>query len=79
MTQSELKLKIVSLEKRLKKVSVELETLRNQCDHTEQTPEVKEYYFEGSYYDKAYTEIFHYCSICGKRIKSDHKEHSWYG
>lgn len=79
MTQSERKKRIEALKKKLEKLNVELGSLRKECDHTEQTPEIKEWYFEGSYYDKAYTETIYYCSICEKRINSDHKEHSWYG
>lgn len=39
----------------------------------------KESYFEGSYYDKAYTDHWNECEICGAKSEVRHESHSWYG
>jgi nitrite reductase/ring-hydroxylating ferredoxin subunit len=54
-----------------------LKGILNNCPHEEL--EVKEYYFEGSYYDKAYTDRWHQCKLCGQKGPVTTNMHSWYG
>jgi len=49
----------------------------DNCLHTEVIK--KEYYFEGSYYDKAYTDHWNECKICGAKSVVNTEYHSWYG
>ena len=39
----------------------------------------KESYFGGSYYDKAYTDHWNECEICGAKSEVTTEYHSWYG
>jgi hypothetical protein len=52
--------------------------LRNElCPHTE--VESKSTYYDGSYYDKAYTNHWIECKCCGKKSEITTETHSWYG
>jgi hypothetical protein len=54
-----------------------LANLLINCPHEE--VEVKNSYFPGSYYDKAYTRYWNQCSLCGVTgpVTVDH--HNYYG
>ncbi len=39
----------------------------------------KSSYFPGSYNDKAYTNYWNQCDICGTKSEITTKDHSWYG
>lgn len=54
-----------------------LEAIFLNCDHNHGTY-VKEDYFEGSYNDKAYTDVLTYCNVCGKLLNSRTRQHSWF-
>lgn len=54
-----------------------LNKLYESCPHTETFE--KSYYFEGSYSDRASTQIDTKCSLCGKTLSTREKQHSWYG
>ena len=54
-----------------------LKELLTECPHEE--IEQKSSYFEGSYYDKAYTEYWNQCKLCGKTSEKTTNMHSWYG
>lgn len=49
----------------------------DNCKHLEL--EKKTYYFAGSYYDKAYTDSWNVCIICGAKSAVITEYHSWYG
>jgi len=36
-------------------------------------------YYDGNYLDRASTTTYRTCSICGKELKVEIEEHSWYG
>lgn len=55
----------------------ELNELLEKCPH--ETLEQKERYYEGSYYDRASTDYWTECTICGKRLDARTETHSWYG
>lgn len=40
---------------------------------------VQEYYFSGSYYDRAYTETWKQCVCCGYKTEKKHETHDWFG
>ena len=54
-----------------------LKEILTGCNHEE--IEQKESYFSGSYYDKAYTEEWNQCKLCGERSPITTIKHSWYG
>lgn len=54
-----------------------LEDMLKTCTHEETF--VEEHYFSGSYNDRAHTDYYTRCSLCGKIIETRTKEHSWYG
>lgn len=41
--------------------------------------ETKERYYEGDYYNKAYTEFYNQCTICLKCSEATRHTHSYYG
>lgn len=51
--------------------------LLTECTHDE--VERKSEYYDGSYYDKAHTEYWAVCTLCGKKSERTTKMHSWYG
>lgn len=56
----------------------ELTKKRNEdCPHTDVVK--KEYYFSGSYYDRAYTDHWNECKCCGAKSVVTTEMHSWYG
>lgn len=48
-----------------------------ECTHDE--VERKSEYFDGSYYDKAHTEYWVVCTLCGAKSERTTEMHSWYG
>ena len=54
-----------------------LDSIFLNCNHNHGTF-IKEYYFEGNYNDKAYTDVLTYCNVCGKLLNTNTKQHSWY-
>ena len=54
-----------------------LEAILLNCDHTHGTY-VEEDYVEGSYNDKAYTDVLTYYRVCGKLLNTETRQHSWY-
>ncbi len=64
--------------KKSQKIYNDLITIRNNtCKHEYMTK--KQYYFSGSYYDKAYTDTWYKCEVCGYESKKETEYHSWYG
>lgn len=51
--------------------------LRRVCPHTNQ--KVNEWYFDGSYLNKAYTERTIKCVDCGVELGQETETHSYYG
>lgn len=51
--------------------------LLEECTHDE--VERKSEYYDGSYYDKAHTEYWTVCKLCGKKSERTTEMHSWYG
>lgn len=72
-----LKAAVEKKKKLLAKHSADLKKLLNKCPHEEL--ELKESYFEGSYYDKASTDRWYQCKLCGERGPVTTETHSWYG
>jgi hypothetical protein len=56
----------------------EARLIRNMlCTHT--VLETKNYYYSGSYSDKAYTTLWEVCLCCGKKLDERTIEHNYYG
>lgn len=64
--------------KLIEKHQKELKELLSTCTH-EGHVEKKSSYFSGSYYDKAYTDHWNQCTLCGARSEVTTENHSWYG
>ena len=64
--------------KLIEKHQKELRELLSTCNH-EGHIEEKSSYFSGSYYDKAYTDYWNQCKLCGERSEVTTVNHSWYG
>lgn len=73
----QLKEKIEKKKQLIAKHSADLKSLLQACPHEEL--ELKESYFEGSYYDKAYTDSWSQCKLCGERGPVTTIYHNWYG
>jgi len=74
--REELKLKIVDLQLELNQVAVRIE---ESCDHPEEYIEEKSSYYDGDYYNTAYTKTWRQCTICGEKSEITTKNHGWYG
>lgn len=48
-----------------------------QCPHTEL--EQQEIYYSGSYLDRARTDYWNQCKLCGARSEITTESHTWYG
>lgn len=70
--------KINAKRKLIAKHEHELSELYKLCDHEGYVVQ-KDYYFPGSYYDKAYTESWNECTLCGAKSEKTCTDHSWYG
>lgn len=55
----------------------ELKALLAECKH--ENLEQKEYHYEGGYLDKAYSEYWNQCPVCGYKTKVTMVQHDWYG
>lgn len=55
----------------------QINKLKANCNHSKLQP--MEYYVDGSYYDKAYTNYWDECVGCGKKLNERHESHGWYG
>lgn len=62
----------------IEKHNRELRQLLSQCNHEGYT-EQKQSYYEGSYYDKAYTAYWNQCKLCGKMSERVYDRHHYYG
>lgn len=54
-----------------------IKKLLEECTHDE--VEHKSEYYDGSYYDKAHTEYWAVCTLCGAKSDRTTKMHDWYG
>lgn len=54
-----------------------LKTMLDECPHTELKRE--ESYYGGDYYNKAHTETWNVCTLCGKRSEKRVEMLSYYG
>jgi len=57
--------------------NAKIKQLLESCTHEE--IEVKSSYFPGSYYDKACTDYWNRCKLCGATSEKTTDEHSYYG
>lgn len=53
--------------------------MKGACHHPVEHIEPKTYYFGGGHNDKAYTEYWDECTICGERSVVNRKDHNYYG
>jgi len=53
--------------------------IRENCPDHCPSAYVKEHNFDGTYYDKARTDYYLKCDVCGKFKQIDSKTHGWYG
>lgn len=63
--------------KLLDKIEKAKAELKEVCLHDK--IEQKHYYFDGSYYDRAYTDRWNQCCTCGAKSEVKTEYHSWYG
>jgi len=87
MTDDEYKVFKIAVEKQRKVVTqkqklvdkqqVILKTLLEQCPHAELKEESS--YYDGDYYNKAYTDYWNVCTMCGARSEKTRKGHTYYG
>jgi len=68
---------VVAKRKLIKKHNEAIKVLLETCTHDE--VDRKSEYYEGSYYDKAYTMYWNECKLCGSKSKKTNETHSWYG
>ncbi len=72
-----LKNKIKRKQNTIAKHQNQLNMLLRECPHEEIEP--KESYYEGSYLNKASTDYWNQCKLCGARSEVTTQVHSWYG
>ncbi len=60
-----------------KRATKALNEARELCKHP--TTRSKDRYYSGSYDTHASTQTDVECDVCGKHLRSDIEEHSWYG
>lgn len=72
-------MKILNLREKalLDKIDKAKSELKTVCLH--EKIEEQHYYFDGSYYDRAYTDRWNQCCICGEKSEVKTEYHSWYG
>lgn len=66
-------------QKTLDKVKAERVELLLHCTHPEDKIVSESRYYDGSYYDKASTDRWRRCTVCGKTSEVTTETHSWYG
>lgn len=64
--------------KLISKHQKELKEMLATCTHEGHVVK-KSSHFSGSYYDKAYTDYWNECSLCGERSEVTTEMHSYYG
>lgn len=70
--------KVVARKRKLLDVQVEIvDKLLEDCTHEEL--EAVESYYPGSYLDKAYSDYWNKCKLCGKTSEKTTEMYSWYG
>lgn len=67
---------VVQKRKLITKHNTAINLLLEECTHEE--VEKKSQYYSGSYYDKAYTDYWSVCKLCGKKSDSNSETHGWY-
>lgn len=55
------------------------EELRNACPHPKEYLKAEYSYFSGSYYDRASTDHWTTCTLCGAKSEIRTETHSYYG
>jgi hypothetical protein len=65
------------VQKTMDRHNAKIKQLLESCTHEE--IEVKSSYFPGSYNDKAYTDYWNRCKLCGATSEKTTDEHSYYG
>lgn len=68
---------VVQKRKLIDKHKNTVQQLLAECTHDEVI--TKSRYFEGSYYDKASTDYWDECKLCGATLNRREETHSWYG
>lgn len=68
---------VVQKTKLLNKHTNTIQQLLQECTHDE--VERKSEYYDGSYFDKAHTEYWVVCTLCGAKSERTTEIHSWYG
>lgn len=63
----------------LQKYNTLKKEVEDNCTHPEDHLTPKEKYYEGDYYNKAYTEYYNQCTICMKCSEKTRITHSYYG
>lgn len=53
--------------------------VKDKCHHPESEVIARSEYYSGDYNDRATTEYWNECMICGKCSDKTVKSHSWYG
>jgi hypothetical protein len=77
MDYQQLKTAIQRKKKLIDQHQKDLAQLLEQCQHEETEP--REHYYPGSYLDRAHTEYWTECMLCGARSATESENHSWYG
>jgi hypothetical protein len=72
-----LKRDVARKRKSIDKHQTELQALLSTCPHEETVPE--SYHFEGSYTNKAYTDSWDTCKLCGLKFNKRTEQHDWFG
>lgn len=68
---------VVQKRKLIDKHKKNITQLLAECTHEE--VERKSRYYDGGYYDKAHTEYWNVCKLCGATSEIKSETHSWYG
>lgn len=68
---------VLAKRKLISKHNDAIKELLEGCTHDE--VERKSRYFGGSYYDKASTDYWDVCLLCGTALNHREETHSWYG
>ncbi len=68
---------VIAKKKLIDKHNAAIKELLEGCTHEE--VEKKSRYFSGSYYDKASTDYWNECKLCGATSEITSETHGWYG
>lgn len=70
--------KVIARKRKLLNVQVDIvNKMLEDCTHEEL--EVVESYYDGDYYNKAHTDRWNKCKLCGKTSDKTTEMHSYYG